>query len=152
MMQPINKQFYDAWAERYPDGSQVYKDFIDKWKLETAFQFQLKNGVKVHDLPTEVQFGVYVAFYLSRGGCDFEIDIFQFEMVDDIPELYHMLQVECDIENGYDGPARKTPQEWQREVAENLDKAMFKGKKPYRQLIGKTSDFKKEEGNENASL
>lgn len=95
-MENLNKEnFWNEAYEAFPTATKVFCDWIDKWKKDNHWNklfnsdsnWQDKNGKnakapKFHDLPLEMQIGIWLAFEIDNGYTDgFSSKDFSLEVV-----------------------------------------------------------------------
>ena len=72
----MNKaNFWDNIYEAYPKAVQEFYDFIDAYKKENNWDNLFKEGIKFHDIPIEMQFGIWLEFNFGLGCGNFEITL-----------------------------------------------------------------------------
>jgi hypothetical protein len=70
----MNKKFWNALFESYPQAVQEFYDFIDQYKIDNKWEELFRKGIKFHDIPIELQLGVWISF-LNEQGCGNSDDI-----------------------------------------------------------------------------
>jgi len=83
-MKNMNKEnFWNNLFENYPKAVKEFCDFIDKYKSENNWNDLFGEKVKFHDVPIEMQFGIWMAFQFDQGcgnvDFTFESDCFDLE-------------------------------------------------------------------------
>lgn len=81
----MDKQFWNALFESYPQSVKEFYDFIDAYKVLNNWSELFIDGVKFHDIPIELQLGVWIAFQFEQG-CDnfeitFDVNVFDLESI-----------------------------------------------------------------------
>ena len=117
-MKNLTKEnFFNDLQERSPLGLKVFTDWIDQYKISIRWDKLFSNSYvqgyyqeegsspvvtvrapKYHDLPFALQMGIYLQFCQERGGCFYEVDIFDFDLGHEIIGMVNMLQMEAEIE------------------------------------------------------
>lgn len=122
-MKNLSKEnFWNKLYKKYPDGVQVFCDWIDKYKSKNNWDKLFNAGLmvpirgqsvspKYHDLPLAMQIGIWIEFVCDRGGCQWEIeDLFAVDWREDITGYIKMLDAEKKIDNEFDqkGTSKKS--------------------------------------------
>lgn len=63
----MDKQFWDALFESYPQAVKEFYDFIDEYKSANNWNELFREGIKFHHIPIELQLGVWVLFQNEQG-------------------------------------------------------------------------------------
>lgn len=101
----MDKQFWDALFESYPQSVKEFYDFIDEYKVLNNWNELFIDGVKFHNLPIELQLGVWIDFQFSRGcgnsdNISFGCDVFEQESVWEwTSEWFRGREININIEN-----------------------------------------------------
>lgn len=78
----MDKDFWDALFESYPRAVKEFYDFIDEYKVLNNWNEYFRERIKFHDIPIELQLGVWILF-LNEQGCgnsyDYTIGVDCFE-------------------------------------------------------------------------
>jgi len=106
-MRDLKKPDFDRLRALYPNGMQAFLDWVDAYKIKndwlllfnSCYDFQDMNGrnaaaPKYHDIPGAMQMGIWVQFMRERGGCSYEVDLFEFEQLSDMDGMMPMLEDE----------------------------------------------------------
>lgn len=106
------ENFWNELYAQYPEAVQQFCDWIDQYKTENnwvqlfnsgAVMAKSSHGVfepshyttsapKFHDLPLAMQTGIWIQFVQERGGCSWEVDLFEFDLREEITEFMKMVQ------------------------------------------------------------
>jgi len=90
---------FNAIYAKYPKAMDIFCKWVDKYKLENEFDILFNAGMKFrsgsveskapkfHELPYAFQLGMWIEFVSEQGGCEYEIDLFDFDLAEDI-EVY----------------------------------------------------------------
>lgn len=94
LQQPLTKRnFFNEMQHKYPNAMKHFCAWIDAYKKEVSWEMLFANtsnviGVKFHDIPYEMQLGIWLEYVNQQGGCYYEIDIFEFDLRRDMEEYF----------------------------------------------------------------
>lgn len=82
MLKSLTKEnFWNELQEKYPDLMKEFCEFIDAYKEKVGWAHLLGRAVKYHDLPIEMQIGIFIQFTLERGSINnFLCDLYVMNM------------------------------------------------------------------------
>ena len=87
------ENFWNEMMEKYPEETKRFCDWIDEYKKAVAWDelfgnvFPTTKKIKFHDIPYAMQLGIWLEYVCDRGGCQYEIDVFEFDLREDIEEF-----------------------------------------------------------------
>lgn len=103
-MKNLSKEnFWNKLQEKYPLGMKIFCDWIDEYKKRNNWDLLFCNSylkarnlnqTKFHDIPYAMQIGIWIEFVCERGGCAFEVDLFEYDWRKEIKEYIKMLHKE----------------------------------------------------------
>jgi len=100
----MDKQFWEALFESYPQAVKEFYDFIDKYKSINNWDKLFKKDIKFHHIPVELQLGVWILFLNEQGCGNFEEytigpDVFESEsMWETTSEWFRDREININIE------------------------------------------------------
>lgn len=107
-MENLSKEnFWNDLEEKYPEAMKVFRDWLDTYKQKVHWDdlfgiHQRKHywgDIKYHHLPIAMQIGIFIEFARERGGCEWEVDLFEVDWKEDISGYFErVLQPECEFE------------------------------------------------------
>lgn len=62
MLSLTKENFWNGLMERYPEGTKHFCEWIDKYKEEVGWNKLFGEGIKFHDLPIDMQYGIIARF------------------------------------------------------------------------------------------
>jgi hypothetical protein len=93
------ENFWNEMKEKYPDAMAIFCDWIDRYKRAVDWDNLFNAGLpdttgkmseapKYHQLPIHLQFGIWVCFIESRGGCSWDVDLLNYDFRDDVQGFF----------------------------------------------------------------
>jgi hypothetical protein len=90
-MEDLTKEnFWDECFEKYPDATKEFCEWIDGYKASVNWEELFAPGIKFHDIPGEMQCGIWVEFIISTGACSYEVDWVETELSEEIMTYMEM--------------------------------------------------------------
>lgn len=92
--------FWNDLKAKYPEGLKIFTDWVDEYKKAVywkgLFGAEIIRAPKFHELPYAFQLGIWLEFVNSMGGCAYDIDVFQFDLKEEITQyVANVLQTEA---------------------------------------------------------
>ncbi len=96
-MENMNRKFWIELAKKYPLGFKVFDNWLIKYQLEHDWyhMFRVKGDGKTipfDELPLGMQIGIYIEFVTERGGCSWEVDLYEMDWKEDMTKMCEMMQ------------------------------------------------------------
>ncbi|SEV88694.1 hypothetical protein SAMN05428988_0134 [Chitinophaga sp. YR573] len=92
-MNDLTKEnFWNKCFEKYPDATQEFCEWIDGYKASVDWEELFVSGIKFHDIPGEMQCGIWIEFVISQGACSYEVDWIETELGEEIMEYMKQRQ------------------------------------------------------------
>lgn len=102
-MENLTKEyFWNPLMIKCPDSVKEFCQWIDEYKKSVDWDELFGNNaplkirswakIKFHDIPGPMQFGILLHYFRERGGCYFEVDIFNDDWKEVIEQEFERLQ------------------------------------------------------------
>jgi hypothetical protein len=94
IIENVNKEnLFNEMMERYPKATQLFCDWVDDYKHRVGWTGFIPKA-KFHDLPGEMQIGIWFAFVIERGAEEWLFDLTEFDLAGDICAYFGMLETQ----------------------------------------------------------
>jgi hypothetical protein len=131
---------FDKIKALYPNGFMAFDEWLTAYRERVSWpklfnsdsDWQDMHGKnakapKYHELPGAMQAGIWIQFMKERGGCSWEVDLFDWELLEDITGAMPMLEDENQEKYGltptvYYGKGSELAKAIDEEVLENAKK------------------------------
>lgn len=93
----VNKEnLFNEMMKKHPKATEVFCKWVDQYKESVGWKNFIPSA-KFHDLPGELQVGIWFAFVLDRGACEWLEDLTEFDLEEDIRAYFEMMESESSI-------------------------------------------------------
>jgi len=96
MEQLTKENFFNQLYQDYPNAMKEFCDWIDQYKLKVNWTKFIPEA-KFHDIPYEMQMGIWFGFILDKGVCYFEVELSDFDLAKDIKEYMRIKELDIKL-------------------------------------------------------
>jgi hypothetical protein len=89
------ENFWNDIMKEFPEEMNNFCEWIDEYKAEVQWTNLFSPGIKFHDIPYEMQQGIWLEYVCQQGGCQYEIeDFFEFDLRKEIRGYFNAIHVD----------------------------------------------------------